>query len=67
MESKFIQCVNKAARRSVGHETYGDTTEFYDEDGAVVMTATQTGRNTVSFKFGNDESFNVQTDDSEDE
>lgn len=52
--NKFIAGINKILAKCTGAEEYGDTTEFYDEDGVVLMTAIQTGPKRVTFTFGED-------------
>lgn len=62
--NRFISSINQAYRRCIGFEVYGDTTEFYDESGCVVMTATQNGRDKVQIKFAEDEDvFNFEEKD----
>lgn len=51
-KNEFIELINKVFSECAGFETYGATTEFYDEDGIVLMTAVEdeSGKN-VTFNF----------------
>jgi hypothetical protein len=62
MQNTFIKMVEDVFKKCVHYDTFGDVTEFSDEDGCVLMTATQTGRNTIQFRFNDDEnlSFDYQ-------
>lgn len=51
INSKFLTCVNKAAAKATDFEVIGDTTEFFDEDGCVVMTARDHGKGKILFEF----------------
>lgn len=53
LENSFITQINKVYNMCVGSDTYGSTTEFYDEDGVILMTATEEN-NKIIFKFTED-------------
>ena len=53
--SSLIMCVNKAIARCVSYEEIGDVTEFYDEDGCVVMTAASDDMHKIEFTFPQDD------------
>lgn len=51
-KQQFIEDMSKAKRYIVGNETYGDLTEFYDEDGCIVLTVcVNAEKNTLIFNF----------------
>lgn len=54
VENSFIQRINDVYEKCSGFETYGSTTEFYDEDGVVLMTATEEDSNKIAFVFVED-------------
>lgn len=62
-EHEFIQHINSVYDKCDGYETYGNTVEFFDEDGIVLMLATSTeDSNGINFKFSEDsENFNFKT------
>lgn len=62
-QNEFLDKIKNIYENAVGHETYGDTTEFYDEDGVVLMTATQRADGQVVFDFGENNQFNFASDD----
>ena len=57
---EFIERIKDVENKSVGHETYGNVTEFYDEDGVVLMVSTikeddeETGLQATEFSFKSD-------------
>lgn len=65
IENDFINKINEIYNKCSGHETYGSTTEFYDEDGVVLMTATEEDGKII-FAFTEDsECFEYQEVDDE--
>ena len=56
----FLERVKLIQDEVVGSETYGDTIEFYDEDGVVLMVSTikeddeETGLQVTEFSFKSD-------------
>ena len=61
-EHEFIKKVNEVYKECIGYESYAETTEFYDEDGVVLMTATQISANKIEFAFSDDgETFEYET------
>lgn len=71
VENNFIEKINRVYDQCSGYETYGSTTEFYDEDGVVLMTATEDEGNKIIFTFTEDsESYayeEVESDEISDE
>lgn len=59
-QKDFIQKIKNVYLNCNGYETFGNFTEFYDEDGCVLMTATQSASNTINFSFDNNESYRFQ-------
>lgn len=60
VQNKFIEKITQVHEKCSGFETYGSTTEFYDEDGVVLMTATEEGGK-ITFAFTeDDESFEYE-------
>lgn len=56
-QNEFITKINEVYDKCNGSEQYGDTTEFYDEDGVVLMTVTEdlsTNKLTFSFSDNNE-------------
>ena len=67
IENEFIKKINDVYDKCYGSETFGNVTEFYDEDGVVLMTSTEEGEK-ITFKFseGNDEeNFEIDRDHDE--
>jgi len=60
MESRFIMCLNMAINKINDYEELGDRTDFYDEDGVVVMSASEPEPGKILFEFPDGESFNVE-------
>lgn len=56
LEKDFIEKINKVYDKCEGNESYGNVTEFYDEDGVVLMTAEDKDDKTIIFTFTDDES-----------
>lgn len=54
IQNSFIEKINAVYDKCVGNETYGSTTEFFDEDGVVLMTATEEEGNRIVFTFTED-------------
>ena len=52
-KNEFLDLIRKYQDKVVGYETYGDTTDFYDEDGCVLFTTTpdQEKPNYLVFNF----------------
>lgn len=50
-QADFIERLENARSNSTGYEQYADFTEFYDEDGAVLLII-EDKDNTLSFNFG---------------
>lgn len=57
IENEFIEKINSVYKNCTGYEKFGQTTEFYDEDGAIVMTAEEEQDGQISFKFPDSDSF----------
>lgn len=55
MENEIVAKIKEVSEKAVGCETYGSVTEFYDEDGAVLMTAEEKNNGQVLFKFSDSE------------
>lgn len=55
----FLSMVKKVYENNVGYETYGDVTEFYDEDGVVLMTMQEVPGGKMRFAFDNGEVFDM--------
>ena len=55
----FLSMVKKVYENNVGYETYGDVTEFYDEDGVVLMTMQEVHGGKMRFAFDNGEVFDM--------
>lgn len=51
VENTFIEKINDVYKKCSGFETYGETTEFFDEDGVVLMTAVEKEDNKILFTF----------------
>lgn len=51
LEQEFIKKINEVYEKCTSYETYGNITEFYDEDGITIMTATE-DENKIIFQFG---------------
>lgn len=68
-ENEFINKINKVYDECISYETYGSVTEFYDEDGIVLMTISEeeNGKLLFSFSGQNDENFEYEQMDSSDE
>ena len=67
-EHAFIQHINTVYDKCTGNETYGNTVEFFDEDGVVLMTAVPSeDDNGINFRFAEDsENFNFKNLEEED-
>ena len=52
--NKFISNINQVYKQCAGFETYGETTEFFDESGCVLMIATREPDGKIQFKFADD-------------
>lgn len=50
-ENKYIVRINQLLEQCTGVEEYGDMTEFYGKRGAKLMTAVQTGNQSVTVMF----------------
>lgn len=51
IENEFVEKVNSTYKACVGYETFGQVTEFYDEDGAVLMRSTAELDGKIVFEF----------------
>ena len=53
IEVEFIEKIKKIYEECSGAESFGNTTEFYDEDGVVLMTASEgvEEQGTITFFF----------------
>lgn len=49
-ENKFLDLVKNVYEKITGHESYGEITEYYDEDGVVLMTTREEDGH-VNFQF----------------
>lgn len=62
----FLNKLDEVYKNSVGTEDYGECTEFFDEDGCVLMVMRVVSKNKIEFHFdgenGND-SFVYETED----
>ncbi len=56
----FIDRVKNVYENCAGNEEFGSTTEFYDEDGVVLMTCTEQSSNVLTFTFPDGESYDYQ-------
>lgn len=54
LENEFIERINEVYDKCTGFETYGNTTEFFDEDGVVLMTAEKEENKKIIFTFTED-------------
>lgn len=61
VQNDFIQRINDVYRECYGFQNFGSTTEFYDEDGVVLMAATQESPENINFAFADDENFDFIT------
>lgn len=50
-QNNFLSQINNIYENTVGYESYGDTIEFYDEDGVVLMTCTNISDGKILFTF----------------
>lgn len=50
----FINKINKVYEQCVGYETFGDTIEFFDESGCILMSITENGPDKIQFMFADD-------------
>lgn len=60
LQRDFLECVKDVEKQFQGHETYGDFTEFYDEDGVVLLTISEKEENQDALLFyftTNDQSY----------
>lgn len=57
VDPRFLELAMEVYEKNAGHETYGDMVEFYDEDGAVLMTAQEIPGGKVRFTFYSGEVF----------
>ena len=55
-ENNFLDKIKHTYENVVGYESYGDTIEFYDEDGVVLMLAHNLADNKIMFTFTDDNS-----------
>ena len=60
LQNDFIEKINNVYEKCVGTSSYGSTTEFYDEDGVILMCATQNSNGKILFNFGEDDDFEFQ-------
>ena len=51
MENEFLGYIRKHQKDVFGYETYGDGTEFFDEDGCVLFVVRETERGELAFRF----------------
>ena len=51
IQDDFLKKVLYVQNNCIGSESFGDTTEFYDEDGIVLMTVDQSNSNKMVFSF----------------
>lgn len=59
-EKLFMSRILAVYKKCSGLETYGDTTEVYDEDGLVIMTTTKE-EDGIIFNFGGmEDTFKMQ-------
>lgn len=54
--SSFLEKIKDIQSRIVGYEEYGSTTEFYDEDGVVLMQTDTMENGEVYFYFSDENS-----------
>lgn len=59
IEDDFLEKVKKVYENCVSKETYANITEFYDEDGVVLMTVEEPDNqpNKLIFSFSEDDKF----------
>lgn len=60
-ERRFLNLVKEAYNRITGHESYGDTTEYFDEDGIVMMTTRESEDGKINFSFSNGDDFEYES------
>lgn len=65
--NEFIEKINEVYKNSVGYEDFGNTTEFFDEDGCVVMTIQSLPNGRLLFSFGTEESYEFEEKNIEEE
>lgn len=53
-ENEFLEKINSVIKNIVGKESYGGFTEFYDEDGVVLMRAEESDDGLINFSFSGD-------------
>ena len=51
INQEFLTYIRKHQENVYGYETYGDGSEFYDEDGCVLFTIRVTNEGDLAFKF----------------
>lgn len=51
VSNEFIQKINKVYKECVGYEIFGETTEFFDESGCILMSITENGHGKLEFLF----------------
>jgi hypothetical protein len=51
LKDEFINKIEKIEKDIYGSEDYGDFTEYYNEEGAVILVTTIKDNNTISFDF----------------
>ena len=59
LETIFLEKIKKVYDQCVGNESYGGATEFYDEDGVVLMVIEDINQDTVRFTFTDEDTDNV--------
>ena len=60
LQNDFIEKINNVYEKCIGTSSYGSTTEFYDEDGIILMCATQDSNGKILFNFGEEDDYVFQ-------
>lgn len=66
MLNDFLTRIDEVYKNAVGTEDYGEYTEFFDEDGCVIMRMRTISENKTEFSFdgeGGNESYLYETDE----
>lgn len=59
---EFKEKIDKAYEEAQSYETFGNYTEFYDEDDSVIMTVHEEG-DQIIFNFGDGEDFTMNVNE----
>lgn len=57
INDEFLGYIRQHQESVYGFESYGDGSEFFDEDGCVLFTIREIDKENIAFKFSNAEDF----------